>query len=454
MPFATVNPASGQTEMTFDNHTAEEIEARLEMSDVAFKRFRKTSFAERARLVDQTADIFDDEAPRIARMVTTEMGKTLASAEAEVAKCAGALRWFAANAESLLADHEVNTPASRSFVHFQPIGAVLAIMPWNFPLWQVIRFAAPALMSGNVALLKHAPNVPQSAQFLEDVFARAGFPSGVFTNLFIETDDVTNVIKDSRVAAVTLTGSEMAGRSVAKEAGAALKKSVLELGGSDPFIVLESADLAATVKAAVNSRLLCNGQSCIAAKRFVVVEPIAEEFIDRFTEAMDAVTVGDPLDPATELGPIVSEAQRARLVAQIDDAREHGAHVHVRDRGFEGRGWYFAPRVLTGVSKTSRAAREELFGPVAVVERVADLDAAIEYSNATTFGLGSSIWSRDSAEINRCIDEIEAGQVFVNAMVASMPELPFGGIKQSGYGRELSEIGLKEFMNAKSVWIA
>jgi len=339
-------------------------------------------------------------------------------------------------------------------VHYQPIGPVLAIMPWNFPLWQVIRFIAPALMVGNVGLLKHAANVPQTAQFLEDVFQRAGLPEGVFTNLFVETEDVAAIIEDPRVVAVTLTGSERAGVSVAATAGGALKRSVLELGGSDPFIILESADLNVAVRNAVTSRLLSNGQSCIAAKRFIVVEPIADEFIDRFTAAMDALVVGDPLDPATDVGPIVTEAQRDGLVRQVEDARSQGATVHVRDEVIEGPGWYLAPTVLLDVTSDMRVANEELFGPVAIVERVPDLDAAIAMANSTTFGLGSSVWSSDQEEIGRCIEEIEAGQVFVNSMVVSTPELPFGGIKRSGYGRELSELGLKEFCNAKTVWIA
>jgi succinate-semialdehyde dehydrogenase/glutarate-semialdehyde dehydrogenase len=330
---------------------------------------------------------------------------------------------------------------------------VLAIMPWNFPLWQVIRFAAPALMVGNVGLLKHAPNVPQTAQFLEDVFRRAGLPEGVFTNLFVETEDVAAIIEDPRVAAVTLTGSERAGMSVAATAGQVLKKCVLELGGSDPFIVLESADLDAAARTGVASRLLSNGQSCIAAKRFIVVEPIADEFIARFTEAMNNLVVGDPQDPATDVGPIVTEAQRAQLVAQVEDARSQGAQVHVREAAFEGPGWFLAPTVLTGITPEMRVAQQELFGPVAMVERVPDLEAALRVANSTTFGLGSSVWTRDEDEIRRCIEEVEAGQVFVNAMVVSTPELPFGGIKRSGFGRELSELGLKEFCNAKTVWI-
>ncbi|HWE68329.1 MAG TPA: NAD-dependent succinate-semialdehyde dehydrogenase [Acidimicrobiales bacterium] len=453
MPFATVNPTTGQTEKTFPAHTPEEVEARLSRATSAFAEYRKTTFAERAGYVTAAADLFDKEAEDIARMVSTEMGKTVAAARGEVTKCASALRWFAEHAEALLADEPIVTGATSSFVHYQPIGPVLAIMPWNFPLWQVIRFAAPALMVGNVGLLKHAPNVPQTAQFLEDVFRRAGLPEGVFTNLFVETEDVAAIIEDPRVAAVTLTGSERAGMSVAATAGQVLKKCVLELGGSDPFIVLESADLDAAVRTGVASRLLSNGQSCIAAKRFIVVEPIADEFIARFTEAMNNLVVGDPQDPATDVGPIVTEAQRAQLVAQVEDARSQGAEVHVREAAFDGPGWFLAPTVLTGITPDMRVAQQELFGPVAMVERVPDLEAALRVANSTTFGLGSSVWTRDEDEIRRCIEEVEAGQVFVNAMVVSTPELPFGGIKRSGFGRELSELGLKEFCNAKTVWI-
>jgi succinate-semialdehyde dehydrogenase/glutarate-semialdehyde dehydrogenase len=454
MPFATVNPATGLTEQTFPAHTPAQVEAMLQRAAEAFVSYRTSSYAERARYLTTAADLFDAEATDIARMVTTEMGKTLVAASGEVAKCASAMRWMAEHAASLLVDQPFESAASNSYVHYQPLGPVLAIMPWNFPLWQVVRFAAPAIMVGNVGLLKHAPNVPQTALFLEDVFHRAGLPDGVFTNLFVEVDDIAGIIEDPRIAAVTVTGSEGAGVSVATTAGRVLKKCVLELGGSDPFIVLESADLDVAVPTAVRSRLLANGQSCIAAKRFIVVEPVADEFTRRFVEAMDALVVGDPLDLATDVGPIVTQAQRDRLVAQVEDARSQGATVHVRDSDVAGPGWYFAPTVLTGITPDMRVARQELFGPVAMVERVPDLDAALQVANSTTFGLGSGVWTSDPDEMRRCIDEIEAGQVFVNAMVVSTPELPFGGIKRSGFGRELSELGLKEFCNAKTVWMS
>jgi succinate-semialdehyde dehydrogenase/glutarate-semialdehyde dehydrogenase len=452
MPYATINPATGQTEKTFPLHTPAEVEAILQRAADTFAEYRTTSYAERARHLINAADLFEGEAPDIARIVTTEMGKTFASARGEASKCALGLRWFAEHAESLLADEPIATGASRSYVHYQPIGAVLAIMPWNFPLWQVVRFAAPALMVGNVGLLKHASNVPQTALLIEDIFRRAGLPEGAFSNLFVESKDIAAIIEDPRVAAVTLTGSERAGMSVAATAGHALKKSVLELGGSDPFIVLPSADLEATVKTAVNARVQNNGQSCIAAKRFIVVEAVADEFLRRFTEAMDALVVGDPFDPATQVGPIVTDAQREELLGQIEEARNQGAVVH-GGTALEGPGWYLKPAVLAGVTEDMPVAQEELFGPVAIVERVPDLTAALEVANSTTFGLGSSVWTNDEEEQRRCIEEIEAGAVFVNAMVVSTPELPFGGIKRSGFGRELSELGLKEFTNAKTVYI-
>jgi succinate-semialdehyde dehydrogenase/glutarate-semialdehyde dehydrogenase len=453
MPYATVNPATGQTERTFPPHTPDEVEERLQRAADTFAEYRLTSFAERARHLHNAADLFEGEAPEIARIVTTEMGKTFAAARGEASKCALGLRWFAEHAEALLADEPISSGASRSYVRYQPIGPVLAIMPWNFPLWQVVRFIAPALMVGNVGLLKHASNVPQTALLLEDIFLRAGLPRGAFTNLFVESKDIAAIVEDPRIAAVTLTGSEKAGMSVASTAGHALKKSVLELGGSDPFIVLESADLDAAVRTAVTARVQNNGQSCIAAKRFIVVEPIADEFLRRFTEAMDALVVGDPFDPATEVGPIVSEAQRAELLGQIEEARSQGAVVHGGGVLADQPGWYLKPAVLSGVTADMPVALEELFGPVAIVERVPDLDTALTVANSTSFGLGSSVWTADEAEQQRCIEEIEAGAVFVNAMVASTPELPFGGIKRSGFGRELSELGLKEFCNAKTVFI-
>jgi succinate-semialdehyde dehydrogenase/glutarate-semialdehyde dehydrogenase len=364
------------------------------------------------------------------------------------------MRWYADHAEGYLADEVVESGAGRSFIRFEPLGPVLAVMPWNFPLWQVIRFAAPALMAGNVGLLKHASNVPQSALLLEDVFRRAGFPAGAFATLLVPSGDVAGLIADDRIVAVTLTGSEAAGRSVGEAAGKALKKCVLELGGSDPFVVLASADVERAAQMAATARVLNNGQSCIAAKRFVVVDAVADRFIPKFIDAMAGLRVGDPFDTATDVGPLVSEAQRAEIASQVDDARELGAVVACGGEVPDGVGWFYPPTVLTGVTPGMRAYEEELFGPVAIVEPVADIDEAIAVANRTTFGLGSSVWATDPEEQRRCIEEIEAGMVFVNAMVVSTPELPFGGIKRSGYGRELSHLGIREFCNAKSVWVA
>ncbi len=454
MPYATTNPATGKTEKVFPTHTPAEVDALLDRAVTAFSSYKETTYADRARHLTTAAELLEAEVPDVARILTTEMGKTFAAAKAEVSKCAVALRWFAAHGAELLADEEIATSAKRSYVHYQPIGAVLAVMPWNFPMWQVIRFAAPALMVGNVGLLKHASNVPQTALAIEDLFRRAGLPEGVFTTLFVESKDVAALIDDPRIAAVTITGSEGAGMSVAEAAGHALKKSVLELGGSDPFVVLPSADLDACVRTAVTARVQNNGQSCIAAKRFIVVDAVHDEFLERFGEAMAALVVGDPFDPATDVGPIVTESQRDELRSQVEEAVRQGATAHTGAAVPEGDGWYFAPTVLSGVTTDMQAAQVEIFGPVAMVLRVPDVETAIATANATTFGLGSSVWSNDEAEIARCIEGIEAGAVFVNAMVASTPEMPFGGIKRSGYGRELSELGIKEFTNAKTVWIA
>jgi succinate-semialdehyde dehydrogenase / glutarate-semialdehyde dehydrogenase len=454
MPFTTTNPATGEVEKTFPEHSPAEVEARLARAAATFAAFRRTSFAERARLMTTAAELLEGEIPDVARILTTEMGKTFASAKGEAAKCAMALRWFAEHAEALLADEVIETSASRSLVRYQPLGPVLAVMPWNFPLWQVVRFAAPALMVGNVGLLKHASNVPQTALLLEDLFRRAGYPEGVFTTLMIGSGAVAGVIADDRVVAVTLTGSERAGQSVGSAAGQALKKCVLELGGSDPFVVLASADLDRAVSTGVVARTQNNGQSCIAAKRFIVEAPVYDEFLERFTAGMAGLTVGDPFDPATDVGPLVSESQRREIAGQVDEAKAKGALVGCGGEALEGPGWYYPPTVLSQVTPEMRVFEEEVFGPVAVVERARDLDEAIALANRTVYGLGSSVWTTDPSEQRRCIDELEAGQVFVNAMVASAQEMPFGGIKRSGYGRELSALGLKEFCNAKSVWIA
>jgi succinate-semialdehyde dehydrogenase / glutarate-semialdehyde dehydrogenase len=454
MAFTTRNPTTGKVEATFEQHSSAEVEAKVEQAAQTFVTYRSTTFAQRAAWMRAAADIYDAEQPDIARLLTTEMGKTYAAAKAEVAKCALCMRWYADRAEGFLADIVVESGAGRSFIRHQPLGPVLAVMPWNFPLWQVIRFAAPALMAGNVGLLKHASNVPQSAILIEDVFRRAGFPQGAFSTLLIPASEVAGLIADDRIVAVTLTGSEGAGRSVGQAAGQALKKCVLELGGSDPFLVLSSADVDTAVKVAAAARVLNNGQSCIAAKRFVVVDAVADRFVSGFVDAMAALRVGDPLDPATDVGPLVSAEQRAEVASQVDDARDKGAVVACGGAVVPGDGWFYQPTVLTGITPEMRVYEEEVFGPVAIVEPVADLDEAIAVANRTTFGLGSSVWATDADEQRRCIDEIEAGMVFVNSMVVSTPELPFGGIKRSGYGRELSHLGILEFCNAKAVWVA
>ncbi|HUZ09349.1 MAG TPA: aldehyde dehydrogenase family protein [Acidimicrobiales bacterium] len=454
MAFATTNPATGEVEQTFPGHSPEEVEGLLARAASTFASYRRTGFAERSRLMTTAAELLEGEQPVVARILTTEMGKTFAAARAEVSKCAMAFRWFAEHAERLLADEEIGTSARRSMVRYQPLGAVLAVMPWNFPLWQVTRFAAPTLMAGNVGLLKHASNVPQTALYLGDLFRRAGFPEGAFTTLLVGQDAVAGIIADDRVAAVTLTGSERAGQSVAAAAGHALKKCVLELGGSDPFVVLASADLDTAVPAAVRARVQNNGQSCIAAKRFIVEQPVYEEFRARFTAEMAALRVGDPFDPASDVGPLVSESQRAEIAGQVDDARSKGAVLECGGDVIGGPGWYYAPTVLTGVTPGMRVFTEEVFGPVAVLEPAADPAEAIRLANSTRYGLGASVWTNDEEEQRRCIDEIEAGQVFVNAMVASSPEMPFGGVKRSGYGREMSALGIREFCNAKAVWVA
>jgi succinate-semialdehyde dehydrogenase/glutarate-semialdehyde dehydrogenase len=453
MPHATLNPATGEVEKEFPDHTPAEVEERLSAAAAAFETWRHVSFEDRGRLLRGAADLLDGELPEIARILTTEMGKTFAAAKGEVAKCALAMRWFADNAATLLADQEIATAAQRSWVRYDPLGPVLAVMPWNFPLWQVTRFAAPCLMAGNVGLLKHASNVPQTAMLLEDIFRRAGFPDGAFTTLLVGSDRVAGLIADDRIAAVALTGSETAGRAVGAAAGDALKKCVLELGGSDPFLVLPSADLDKAVATAVRARVQNNGQSCIAAKRFIVTEPVYDRFTEAFAAQMAQLTVGDPFDPATDVGPLVSEAARFELAAQVDDARARGAQVRCGGTMPDGPGWYYPPTVLTDVSPGMRAYDEELFGPVAVVERASGLDEAIALANRTTFGLGSCVFTNDEDERRACIEGIEAGQVFVNAMVASTPELPFGGIKRSGFGRELSGLGIREFCNAKTVWV-
>ena len=454
MPIATINPATGETERVFEPDSDDEVESKLAAAARAATTFRTVPVGDRARLASSAADLLEGELPDIARLLTLEMGKTFAAAKGEVAKCAMALRWFAERAPAMLVSEVVSPSAPRRVVRYDPMGPVLAVMPWNFPMWQVTRFAAPALMVGNVGLLKHASNVPQTALLIADVFRRAGYPDGAFQTLLVGSDRVAGLIEDDRVRAVTLTGSEAAGRSVAEVAGRALKKSVLELGGSDPFVVLPSADLDRAVTVGVEARVQNNGQSCIAAKRFIVHGAVYDEFAARFTDAMDGLVVGDPMDPATDVGPLATAQGRADVAEQVDDARAHGVEVLCGGRGVDGPGFFYAPTVLAGIAAPMRVAHEEVFGPVALLLRAEDAADALRQANDTGFGLGASVWTSDPAEQELFVGGLEAGMVFVNAMVASTPELPFGGTKRSGYGRELALQGLREFCEIKSVSVA
>jgi succinate-semialdehyde dehydrogenase/glutarate-semialdehyde dehydrogenase len=454
MPFVSINPATNEVLQRYDTHDAAYVDAALGRAAGAFDDFRRLSFGERATLLVRAAELIEGEIPVIAHLMTSEMGKTFAAAKGEAAKCALTLRYFAEHAEELVAPELIETSATRSGIYYEPVGPLLAIMPWNFPFWQVVRFAAPQLMVGNPIVLKHAPNVPGCASYLENLFARAGFAAGVFTNLFVEVDQIESVIADERIRGVTLTGSERAGRSVAALAGQHLKKCVLELGGSDPFIVAASADLDRTIPLAVTARVQNNGQACIASKRYIVVRSIAEEFLRRFSDAMGAVTTGDPLSPETALGPIVSQSQVELLEAQVSSSLEKGARALVGGARLEGPGFYYPATVLVDVPGDARASCEELFGPVAVVKVVEDLDEAIAVANDTPWGLGASVWAEDDHEIDRAIAGLDTGMVFANAIVVSMPELPFGGTKNSGFGRELGSLGIREFCNAKSYFVA
>jgi succinate-semialdehyde dehydrogenase / glutarate-semialdehyde dehydrogenase len=453
MTIASVNPASGQILRTFTPLSEPELDARLQCAADAFLRYRRTPLADRARMLLRAAEILESEKDKFGRLMVTEMGKTLKAAVEEAAKCAWGCRYYAEQAERFLTDEIVETSATRSLVTYQPIGPILAIMPWNFPFWQVFRFAAPALAAGNVGLLKHASNVPQCALAIQDTFRRAGFAEGCFQTLLIETDRVRRVIEDSRVAAATLTGSTNAGSHVASAAGKQIKKTVLELGGSDPFIVMPSADLENAARTAVKARMINNGQSCIAAKRFIVAEPVADEFERRLVAGIEALVVGDPMDPATDVGPLANEAQVKTLSDQIGRSVSAGARLLIGGHRLDRPGCYFAPGVLTDITEDSPAYNEEIFGPVALLFRVPDIDEAIRVANDSEFGLGASAWTQNQRERDRFIAELEAGMVFINAMVASDPRVPFGGVKRSGYGRELSHYGIREFVNIKTVWI-
>jgi succinate-semialdehyde dehydrogenase / glutarate-semialdehyde dehydrogenase len=454
MAIATINPATGQLVQSFEPFTGAQIEAKLKLAAATFPTFRKLAFRARAEMMNNAAAILESDKEDLGRLMTLEMGKTFRSAVDEAVKCAWACRYYADNAERFLADEDVATNAKHSYVKYQPVGVVLAIMPWNFPFWQVFRFIAPGLMAGNVGLLKHASNVPQCALKIEEILRRAGFPEGAFQTLLIGAKQVDAVLSDPRVAAATLTGSEGAGVEVGVSAAKRIKKVVLELGGSDPFIVMPSADVELAADTAVKARVINNGQSCIAAKRFIVAAEIADRFESAFVAKMKALKMGDPMDAATELGPLANADAVASLQADIDATVKAGARVLTGGHAAGGPGSFYPPTVLTEIPKDSPAYSEELFGPVACVFRVKDIDAAIALANDSRFGLGASVWTSNAAERDRFADEIESGMVFVNKMVVSDPRMPFGGVKWSGHGRELGGVhGIREFTNIKTVWV-
>ena len=453
MPIASINPATGETLKTFESLTETQIDEKLQRAAETFATYRLISLAEREAWMLRAAEILESEKDDFARLMTIEMGKPIKGAVGEAEKCAWVCRYYAETAKLHLAEQFVDTNAASSFVRFQPLGPVLAVMPWNFPFWQVFRFAAPALMAGNVGLLKHASNVPQCALAIEDIFRRAGFPEGAFQTLLIGSAEVTAILEDSRVVAATLTGSEPAGRSVAAIAGKQIKKMVLELGGSDPFIVMPSADIAEAATTAVKARTINNGQSCIAAKRFIVAADIYDEFERRFVEEMKALSVGDPLDETNDIGPLATEQILKDVDEQVKASVAAGAIVLTGGKKIDRDGNYYEPTVLVSIPLASPVSCEEVFGPVAMLFRVNNIDEAIDLANSTSFGLGAAAWTNDDAEQTRFIDELQAGCVFINSMVASDPRLPFGGIKNSGFGRELGEFGIREFVNIKTVSI-
>ena len=453
MAIATINPATGECLKKFEPLSEPQIEEKLAAAAAAFAEYRKVPFAERARMMTRAGEILENEKKEFGRLMTLEMGKPVGAAVQEAAKCAWVCRYYAENAERFLADELVETTAARSYIRYQPLGPVLAVMPWNFPFWQVMRFAAPALMAGNTGLLKHASNVPQCALAIEDIFRRAGFPQGVFQTLLVSASQVERILNDSRVMAASLTGSEGAGIQVGVAAARQIKKVVLELGGSDPFIVMPSADLDAAVANAVKARVQNNGQSCIAAKRFIVAEKIAEQFERKFVAKMEALVIGDPMQENVELGPLATPDGVADLQRDVEKSVQAGARLLTGGKPLARPGNFYAPTVLSNIPRNSPAYREELFGPVACLFRAKDIDEAIAIANDSRFGLGASAWTNDEFERKRFINELEAGMVFINKMVASDPRVPFGGVKQSGHGRELGVHGIREFTNIKTVWI-
>lgn len=458
MAMATINPATGETEFETELHTAEEVEARLAKAQAAHETLRAMTYAERAKLMLAAADLIESEVEKTAVMLTKEMGKPIAQSRGEVLKCAKNMRFYAAKSEEFLAPQVLDDPslvgASKAMAIWQPLGVVLAVMPWNYPLWQVIRFAAPALMAGNSGVLKHASNVPQSALYLDDLFTRAGFPEGSFSTLMISASQVAPVIDDWRVRAVTLTGSEPAGRAVAAQAGSQIKPSVMELGGSDAFVVTPNADIEQAATVAVTARINNNGQSCIAGKRFLVFDEVYDQFVESFVAKMKALKMGDPMDESVQVGPLATANGKRDIVELVEDAKAKGARVLCGGETPEGPGFYYPATVIDQLTDDMRLVMEEAFGPVATIYRVKDREEAIKVANQTTFGLSSAIWSEDEEEQNYFVEHLQAGAVFVNGMTISYPELAFGGIKDSGYGRELSDAGIKEFCNLKTVWKA
>jgi succinate-semialdehyde dehydrogenase/glutarate-semialdehyde dehydrogenase len=453
MSIASINPATGAVLKRFEPISEEMIDKKLARAAETFRTYRKTSFSDRSKWMLRAAEILESEKTEFGKLMTTEMGKPLKAAIEEAEKCAWGCRFYAENAGRFLADEVIQTNASRSYIHYQPLGTILAVMPWNFPFWQVFRFAAPALMAGNVALLKHASNVPQCAFAIEEIIRRAGFPEGAFQTLLIGSDQVKRVLEDPRIVAATLTGSEPAGSDVASIAGKQIKKTVLELGGSDPFIVMPTANLDEAAETAVRARCINNGQSCIAAKRFIVHQRVADEFEQRFVKGMEALKVGDPMDEETDIGPLATAALLDQLHEQVQKSVSAGARILAGGKKLQRAGNYYAPTVLTNIPENSPAYCEEIFGPVALLFRIQDVGQAISLANDTTFGLGSAAWTNDEDEKRQFIEELDAGAVFINGMVASDPRLPFGGVKHSGYGRELGVQGIRELVNTKTVWI-
>ncbi|MBB1510944.1 aldehyde dehydrogenase family protein [Tessaracoccus sp. MC1756] len=457
MAIASINPTTGELEREFDQHTEDQVEERIAAAHAAYRSLTTTTFAERARWMHDAADLLDEENEQVARMIVAEMGKPIAQARAEAKKSAVSMRFYADNAEKFLTGREIDNPetmgASGAYTRYEAMGVVLAVMPWNYPIWQVMRFAAPALMAGNTVLLKHASNVPQSALYMESLFERTGFPTGSFRSLLVPARSVEAIIRDPRVVAVTLTGSEPAGRSVASIAGSEVKHAVLELGGSDPFIVMPSADIEKAAQTAVTARLTNNGQACINAKRFIVHQDIYDQFVERFTDLMAGAKVGDPMEEDTVIGPLATRSGVEDLHELVTDAAQKGAQILTGGSPQEGGGYFYPPTVLAGVTPEMRLYKEEAFGPAAAVYRAADRDEALEIANATTFGLSSAVWTADDDDVDFFVRNLVVGAVFVNGMSVSYPELPFGGTKDSGIGRELSAEGIREFCNLKSVWV-